>query len=205
LTQSIYEGEVQYIAKGDQVQLIDPHKFYPLSQIRVTGDSRTWIIAKEFLSEKPIASLDQDLKASRGDLGKANLVQKPLKGSLSKIYILLGKPLSDWEKVYGSNYQTALINERAKNWEIGRFWITGDFTGDSAVATRVRIASKDGEPELTLAEAKQIVASIGLVESKPDPDDSTFIDWGKQSDPISASFATDDRVLELFTADYPRK
>lgn len=113
--------------------------------------------------------------------------------------------MSDWEKVYGSNHQTAIVNERAKNWGIGRFWITGDFTGDPPVATRVRIASKDGEPDLTLAEAKQIVSSVGLVESKPDPDDSTFIDWGKQSDPISASFATDDRVLELFTADYPRK
>lgn len=80
LTQSINDGEVQYVAQGDQVQLVDPHKFYPLSQIRVAGDNRTWIIANEFLSEKLVASLDQDLKASRGDLGKANLVQKPLKG-----------------------------------------------------------------------------------------------------------------------------
>jgi hypothetical protein len=112
--------------------------------------------------------------------------------------------LDDWEKVYGAKYQTGLLNEHAKNWDIGRFWITGDFRGEPAVAARVRIASKDGQPDLTLAEAKQIVRSIGLVDSKPDPDDASFIDWGKQADPISASFATDDRVLELFTADYPR-
>ncbi len=65
--------------------------------------------------------------------------------------------------------------ERAKNWQIGRFWITGDFTGEPAVATRVRIASQDGKPDLTLAEAKQIVASVGLIASKPDPDDPEMI------------------------------
>jgi hypothetical protein len=40
----------------------------------------------------------------------------------------------------------------------------------------VRIASQDGKPDLTLAEAKQIVASVGLIASKPDPDDKTFVD-----------------------------
>jgi hypothetical protein len=139
--------------------------------------------------------------SSRGDEGKPNTL--PLKATLSQIHILLGKSLEDWEKVYGSDYQPT-FNKDAKNWDTGRFWITGDFRGEPAVAARVRIASKDGQPDLTLAEAKQIVQSVGLVDGKPDPDDATFIDWGKQTDPISASFATDDRVLELFTSAYPR-
>ena len=204
LNQSINEGKLRYVGKGEQVQLTDPHTFYPLSQIRLTGDDQPWIIAKEFLSDKPIASLDEELKASRGNPSKANVNQKPLKGALSQVKILLGKPLDDWEKVYGSRYGSGTVNARAKNWQVGCFWITGDFTGEPAVATRVRIASQDGKPDLTLAEAKQIVASVGLIANKPDPDDKTFVDWGNQRDPISASFATDDRVLEIFSSDYPK-
>jgi hypothetical protein len=95
LNQSINEGKLRYVTKGEQVQLTDPHTC-ALSQIRFTGDIKPWIIAKEFLSEKPIASLDEELKASRGNPTKANVNQKPLKGALSQIKILLGKPLDDW-------------------------------------------------------------------------------------------------------------
>ncbi len=204
LDQSVNEGNLRYVTKGEQVQLTDPHTFYPLCQIRLVGDTKPWIIAKEFLSEKPIASVDEELKASQGDPSKGNVNQKPLKGALSQVKILLGRPLDDWEKVYGSRYESGIVNERAKNWQTGRFWITGDFTGEPAVATRVRIASQDGKPDLTFAEAKQIVASVGLIASKPDPDDRTFVDWGNHGDPISASFATDDRVLEIFSSDYPK-
>jgi hypothetical protein len=152
----------------------------------------------------PIASIDEELKTSRGDPSKASINQKPLKGALSQIKILLGRPLDDWEKADGSRYESGTVNERAKNWQIGRFWITSDFTGEPAVATRIRIASQGGKPDLTLAEAKQIVASVGLFASKPDPDDKTFVDWGNQGDPISASFATDDRVLEILSSCYPK-
>jgi hypothetical protein len=39
---------------------------------------------------------------------KANVDQKPLKGAIAQVKILLGKPLDDWEKAYGSLPQ--------KNW-----------------------------------------------------------------------------------------
>jgi hypothetical protein len=55
LDQSVNEGKLRYVTRGEQVQLTDPHTFYPLCQIRLTGDTKPWIIAKEFLSEKPIA------------------------------------------------------------------------------------------------------------------------------------------------------
>ena len=100
MDQSVNEGKLRHINEGEQVQLTDPHTFYPLCQIRLAGDTQPWIVAKEYLSEKPIASLDEELKASRGDPSKAIVDQKPLKGVLSQIKILLGKPLDDWEKVY---------------------------------------------------------------------------------------------------------
>ena len=53
------------------------------------------------------------------------------------------------------------VNERAVL-DYGRFHV---FTGNSVVATRVRVASQDGKSDLTPAEVKHIVASVGLVES----------------------------------------
>ncbi len=50
----------------------------------------------------------------------------------------------------------------AYSFSASRFIVTVDFTDKSRLGTLVRISSKEGEPELTLEEAPQIMMSLGL-------------------------------------------
>jgi hypothetical protein len=58
----------------------------------------------------------------------------------------------------------------ARVWKVGRFQILADFTGNPQIATRVGISSQNGQKDLTLAEATQLMASVGLTHSTPDPE-----------------------------------
>jgi hypothetical protein len=96
------------------------------------------------------------------------IAQKPLQGELATLKLALNQPLQAWRKVLGNGQRADTEDENAIAFAFGagRFIITVEFTGTSRLGTSVTIGSREGEPELTLQEATQIMSSLGLNNPK---------------------------------------
>jgi len=107
----------------------------------------------------------------------AAIIQKPLKGELAPVKLALNQPLKVWQKLLGNGNNIENENgldDITYRFNAGRFTVTVEFTGTSRLGTSARICSKEGEPELTLNEATQIMESLGLNEPKKIAQDPNF-------------------------------
>jgi hypothetical protein len=62
------------------------------------------------------------------------------------------------------------------------------FTGENKLASFVFITVPYGQNQLTLEEAKQIAASLGLKDPKKNRAGRLTTQWGKEGDQVSANF-----------------
>ena len=115
----------------------------------------------------------------------APLARQNRKESISELKSLLNKPFNVWVERYGTG--TAEIEDVWK-WEVGRVEVKAFFLGEKKLASFVAITVPYGQSQLTLAEAKQIVAIFGLTKSKTNPVDGLTTEWGKEGDQVSALF-----------------
>jgi len=148
--------------------------------------------------------LDQSQAEEAAETAKTAVVQKPLTGSLSKIKLFLGQRMGAWQDVCPQLSDLQLKNAEFQaehpdrfdgkvtyTFDAGRFDVAVWFDQKTGLAVEVSITTKNEDDNFTLKEAKQIAASVGL--SKPpvkDVDNPGFLDWNKDSDPLSASFDT---------------
>jgi hypothetical protein len=115
----------------------------------------------------------------------APLARPNRKESISELKSLLNKPFNVWVERYGTG--TAEL-EGVWKWEVGRMEVKAFFLGEKKLASFVAITVPYGQSQLTLAEAKQIVAIFGLTKSKTNPVDRLTTEWGKEGDQVSAVF-----------------
>jgi hypothetical protein len=86
--------------------------------------------------------------------------------SISGLKSLLDKPLDSWINKYGSG---VAIQDGVWKWGFGRMEVQAFFVGKDKLASFATVTVPYGRPQLTLAEAKQIVAYLGLKNPKQNP------------------------------------
>lgn len=107
------------------------------------------------------------------------------KESISELKSLLNKPFNVWAERYGKG--TAEL-EGVWKWEVGRMEVKAFFLGEKKLASFVFITVPYGQSQLTLAEAMQIVAILGLTKPKTNPVNRLTTEWGKEGDQVSGVF-----------------
>jgi hypothetical protein len=107
------------------------------------------------------------------------------KGNILTLRPQLNKPIELWQKAYGPGVR---VQDGVWKWTFGRIEVQAFFIGDSKVASFLTVMVPYGQNQLTLSEAKQIVASLGLKNGKKSPVDPLTIQWGKEGDEISAQY-----------------
>jgi hypothetical protein len=105
--------------------------------------------------------------------------------SISGLKSLLDKSLDSWTKEYGSG---VAVQDGVWKWVFGRMEVRAFFVGKDKLASFVTVTVPYGRPQLTLAEAKQIAASLGLKNPKQNPADRLRVEWGKEGDKVSADY-----------------
>lgn len=102
--------------------------------------------------------------------------QKPLSGELSPLRLALNQPFQSWAKLLGNGrrVEAETDDDIAFTFGAGRFVVTVNFTGTAKLGTSVAISSRQGEPELTLEEATQVMRSLGLTSAQRIAQDANF-------------------------------
>jgi hypothetical protein len=164
--------------------------------------------AKPTPAEKKAELMDWDMDEAAAERAAemANAVpQKPLTGKLSAIKLFLGLPQAYWEAesphVNAKGYDELVAagesvpKPEAFQYRQGKYLIGVWFDKKSGLAREVSIAPENLDEDLTLNEAKQIVASVGI--TKPpvkDRENAGWLNWNKQGQ-VSASFSDEHELF----------
>ncbi len=92
------------------------------------------------------------------------------------------------------------------SWRFHRIGMAVTFTGSPLIATEVSISANDGQQSLSLAEATAIAHSLGLRNSKPDPNMEGAPLWS--GDHISVRFiggaeVGNETAIDIWTDKFP--
>src|SRR5260221_5543863 len=92
------------------------------------------------------------------------------------------------------------------SWRFHRIGMAVTFTGSPLIATEVSISANDGQQSLSLAEATAIAHSLGLRNSKPDPNMEGAPLWSR--DHISVRFiggagVGNETAIDIWTDKFP--
>jgi hypothetical protein len=124
----------------------------------------------------PVITPDSNVRA---------IPQKELKGGLADVKLFLNQPLNVWTEHYGEG---VTLNEVSREWVFGRWELMVIYTGEKKLVGYVFLDAKEGKNQFTLREAKQIMASLSVLNSKNDSYDKAAADFGKEGDEISAVY-----------------
>jgi hypothetical protein len=149
-------------------------------------------------------NMDQDAAESAAEIANA-VPQKPLTGKLSAIKLFLDLPQAYWEAesphVNAKGYDALVAagvsvpKKESFMYRQGKYLIGVWFDKKSGLAREVSIAPENLNEDLTLNEAKKIVASVGI--TKPpvkDRENAGWLNWNKQGK-VSASFTNEHELF----------
>jgi hypothetical protein len=129
-------------------------------------------------------------------------IPKGFNGEITGIKLFLNQEPASWIKYYGN---TGYQNPAGPNylWYVGRFQLRVGFDRKSHKGDSVNLSAQPCQPVLTLAEAKKLMASLGLKTFSPNFSRPNSGTWGHPDDPICARYQgdeSDDHVLVIETA-----
>jgi hypothetical protein len=113
------------------------------------------------------------------------ILQKEIKGGLADVKLFLNQPLNVWTEHYGEG---VMLNEASREWIFGRWELMVIYTGENKLVGYVFLDAKEVKNQLTLREAKQIMASLGVTNSRSDSYDKTATDFANEGDQISGIY-----------------
>ena len=102
----------------------------------------------------------------------SSVPQIKIQGESGVFVLPLDQPVATWAKIYGMGWHNEKIPTSmgwSMSWRFHRIEMAVTFTGSPLIATEVSISANEGQQPLSLAEATAIAHSLGLRNSKPDP------------------------------------
>lgn len=228
LAQMVISGKAAVFSKGETVSVIGHGGFLSsLDRVRKRGEIESFYLPYEWVKDsappedgpKPSSSNetnagaaptpDSSLPAEPAPIPKptpvpatALSIPKGFNGEITGIKLFLNQEPASWIKYYGN---TGHQNPAGPNylWYVGRFQLRVGFDRKSHKGDSVNLSAQPCQPVLTLAEAKKLMASLGLKTFSPNLSRPNSGTWGHPDDPICARYQgdeSDDHVLVIETA-----